>query len=43
LGSLSPYRKRDAARAASLFLDSQPAALHLTPDNQQPNTAHHRR
>jgi len=30
---------RDAARlsrAASLFLDAQPAALYLTPDNQQP-------
>ena len=39
-------RKRDAARlrrAASLFLDAHPAALHLTPDNQQPSTAHHRR
>ena len=39
-------RKRDAARrsrAASLFLDSQPAALYLAPDNQQPSTAHHRR
>ena len=22
---------------------TQPAALHLTPDNQQPSTAHHRR
>jgi RNA:NAD 2'-phosphotransferase (TPT1/KptA family) len=25
----------DCSRAASLFLDSQPAALNLTPDNQQ--------
>ena len=33
-------RKRDAA--ASLFLDTQPTALHLTPDNQQPSTANHR-
>ena len=31
------------SRATSLFLDSQPALLHLTPDNQQPSTAHHRR
>jgi hypothetical protein len=31
------------SRAASLFLDAQPAALHLTPDNRQPSTAHHRR
>jgi hypothetical protein len=29
--------------SASLFLDSQPAALHLTTDNQQPSTAHHGR
>jgi hypothetical protein len=29
--------------AASLFLDAQPTALHLTPDNQQRSTAHHRR
>jgi hypothetical protein len=33
----------DLRRAASLFLDSQPAALHLTPDDQQPSTARHRR
>jgi hypothetical protein len=25
----------DCSRATSLFLDAQPAALHLTPDNQQ--------
>jgi hypothetical protein len=25
-----------ASRAASLFLETQPAALHLTPDNQSP-------
>jgi len=31
-----------ARRAASFFLDAQPAALHLTPNNQQTNTAHHR-
>ena len=31
------------SRAASLFLNAQPAALYLTPDNQQPSTAHHRR
>ena len=30
-------------RATSLFLDVQPAVLYLTPDNQQPSTAHHRR
>ena len=30
-------------RAASLFLDARPAALHLIPDNQQPSTVHHRR
>ena len=38
-------RMRDVARrsrAISLLLDAQPAALHLTPDNQQPSTAHHR-
>ena len=34
---------RDCSRATSLFLNAQPAALHLTPDNQQPSTAHHRR
>ena len=34
-------RKRDAG--ASLFLDAHPAALNLTPDNQRPSTAHHRR
>ena len=39
-GSRLCVQKRNAA--ASLFLDSQPAALHLTPDNQQPSTAHHR-
>ena len=34
-GAARQSRKRDVAlRAASLFLDSQPAALHLTPDNQ---------
>jgi hypothetical protein len=33
----------DFSRAASLFLDVQPAVLNLTPDNQQPSTAHHRR
>jgi len=33
----------DCSRAVSLFLDAQPAALYLTPDNQQPGTAHHRR
>jgi hypothetical protein len=33
----------DSRRATSFFLDPQPAALHLTPDNQQPSTAHHRR
>ena len=32
--------KRDAA---SIFLDAQPVALHLIPDNQQQSTAHHRR
>ena len=31
------------AAVASLFLDAHPAALHLTPDKQQPSTAHHRR
>ena len=39
-------RKRDVPRhscATSLFLDAHPAFLHLTPDNQQPSTAHHRR
>ena len=37
-------RKRDFAHGAtSLFLDAQPAALHLTPDNQQPSSAHHGR
>ena len=34
-------RKRDVA--ASLFLNAHPATLHLTPDKQQPSTAHHRR
>jgi len=29
-------------RAASLCLVAHPAALHLTPDNQQLSTAHHR-
>ena len=33
----------DCSRAASLFLDAHPAALQLTPDNQQPSTTHHRR
>jgi hypothetical protein len=33
----------DCSRAASLFLDAYPAAQHLTPDNQEPSTAHHRR
>jgi len=32
-----------ASRAESLYLDAHPAALHLTPDNQRPSTAHHRR
>ena len=32
----------DDSRATSLFLDSLPAGLHLTPDNQQPRNAHHR-
>ena len=32
----------DVSRAISLYLDAWPAALHLTPDNQQPSTAHHR-
>ena len=37
-------RKRDVAqRATSLFLDAQPAAMNLTPDNQLPSTANHRR
>ena len=31
------------SHAISLFLDAQPASLHLTPNNQQPSTAHHRR
>jgi len=31
------------SRATSLFLDASPAALHLSPDNQPPSTAHHRR
>jgi hypothetical protein len=31
------------AEGCSSCLDAQPAALHLTPDNQQPSTAHHRR
>ena len=30
------------SRATSLFLNAHPAALHLTPDKQQPSTAHHR-
>ena len=33
----------DCSRATSPFLDEHPAALHLTTDNQQPSTAHHRR
>ena len=33
----------DDSRATSLFLDAQPAALHQTPDIQQPSTAQHRR
>jgi hypothetical protein len=33
----------DCSRATSLFLYAHPAVLHLTHDNQQPNTAHHRR
>jgi hypothetical protein len=37
-------RKRAVSRSATtLFLDAHPATLHLTPDNQQPSTAHHRR
>jgi len=28
----------DGSLATSLLLDAQPASLHLTPDNQQPNT-----
>ena len=36
-------RKMDVARSAtSIFLDAQPSALYLTPDNQQPSTARHR-
>ena len=35
--------QEQAAGYVSLFLDAQPAARHLTPDNQQPCTAHHRR
>ena len=33
----------DCRRATSLILDAQPTALHLTPVNQQPSTAQHRR
>jgi len=36
-----PQRK-GSILAASLFLDVHPAALHLTPDKQQPSTAHYR-
>ena len=32
-----------ASHAISLFLDALPAALHMTPNNQQPSTAHHGR
>ena len=43
--SVRPRRRmlRDCSRATPLFLDAQTAALHLTPDNHQPSTAHHRR
>ena len=43
--AVSPGRGmlHDCSRATSLFLNSQPAALHLTTDNHQPSAAHHRR
>ena len=43
--AMCPERRmlHDCSRATSFFLDTLPAALHLTPDNQQPSTAHHRR
>ena len=40
---ITSYGVPCSAAAASLFLYAQPAALHLTPDKQQPSTAHHRR
>ena len=42
---MCPERRmlHDCNRATPVFLDSQPAVLHLTRDNHQPSTAHHRR